>query len=277
MHPLRSDPVGPIRLADALGVASLALGTPMVTVPRRLLRAIGIRPDAKPVAVTVAVGTREFVAAGTILAMRHRRVGAWSRAYGDLIDLGLLATAFRNRRVNGPRVAGAAATVGSILGLDFLTAVRLSRAEGAHIEAGSSSQGTGALHDTAGGAARVRTAVTIRRPTEYVRDAFRTFGWSAFDPAAVEAAGKVRFTTAPGTRGTEVHIDHDPRVAGGALGATAMKLIGQSHAQKINDELRRFKAVLETGVEPRSEKTPQGNSAFGQVFQRPGQAVASGA
>jgi hypothetical protein len=39
----------------------------------------------------------------------------------------------------------------------------------------------------------------------------------------------------------------------------------------VNDELRRFKARLETGVEPRSDKTPKGFSAIRQLLQRPAQ------
>jgi hypothetical protein len=41
----------------------------------------------------------------------------------------------------------------------------------------------------------------------------------------------------------------------------------------VNDEPRRFKARLETGVEPRSDKTPEGLSAFRQILQRPAQSA----
>jgi hypothetical protein len=271
-----ADPVGPIRLADGLGVASVALGAPMLINPRRFLAAIGVRSEPRPIAATLAVGVREFVAAGTILGMRHRRIGAWSRVGGDVLDLGLLAMASRTRRRDPARLALATGAVATILATDLLTAVLLSRAEGTHIEEGSTSHGTGAGPDGGGGPARVLTAVTIRRAAEEVRREFRQFDWTAFDPAALETAGEVRFTAAPRDRGTEVHIDHDPAVPGGSVGATALKLAGRSPDQQIHDELRRFKARLETGVEPRSEKTPQGHSALGQILQRPAQPMGRG-
>jgi uncharacterized membrane protein len=271
MKPTGSDPVGPIRVADGLGLASVALGAPMLISPRRFLVTIGVQPDRNQVAATLGVGVRELIAAGTILGMRHRRVGAWSRVGGDILDLGLLALAFRGRRRDSARVAAAAAAVAAILAADLSTARGLSRAEGTHVDDGSEGHGVGAAHDTGGGPARVRTAVTIRRPADDVRREFRQFAWSGFDPTMLEARGGVRFMPAPGSRGTELHLDHDPRVAGGAFGASAMRLAGRSPDQKINDELRRFKALLETGVEPRSEKTPAGHSAAGQIFQRPGQ------
>ena len=46
--------------------------------------------------------------------------------------------------------------------------------------------------------------------------------------------------------------------------------------QKVNDELRRFKAILEAAVDPRSEKTPEGPSAMRQILQRPAQPVGAG-
>jgi uncharacterized membrane protein len=110
--------------------------------------------------------------------------------------------------------------------------------------------------------------VTIRRPQEHVRVAFHTFAWSAFDPAVLEESGDVRFTEAPGDRGTEVHLDHVPQASGGNVGAAAAKLLGKSPDQTINDELRRFKALVETGVLARSETSPEGPSAARQIMHK---------
>jgi hypothetical protein len=270
--PLKSA-VGPIRLADCLGLASAALGAPMVLAPRRLLRAIGVRDDARAVATVIGVGAREFVATGTILAMRHRRVGAWSRVVGDTIDLSLLGIAFRTRRRDTARLLGGIGLVSGIFAADVFTAVALSRAEGTHIADGSSSHGVGAQHDSGGGPGRVRTAVTVIGSLDEVRSAFHEFEWSAFDGAALESAGELRFVAAPGDRGVEVHLDYDPTVPGGKVGALALKLTGKSPDQRANDELRRFKALRETGVDVRSEKTPEGPSALRQMAQRPAQPV----
>ena len=61
--------------------------------------------------------------------------------------------------------------------------------------------------------------------------------------------------TAPGDRGTEVHVDlrYDP--PGGALGALFAKLFGEEPGRQIADDLRRFKQVMETGEVMLSDAT----------------------
>jgi hypothetical protein len=147
----------------------------------------------------------------------------------------------------------------------------LSRAEGTDVVDGSSSHGIGAPEDSGGGPARVRTAITVRGSEEDVRRALREFDWSAFAPAALETTGELRIVPAPADRGVEIHLDHDPSVPAGRLGVAALKLAGKSPDQRINDELRRFKARFETGVEVRSEKSPEGVDAGRQMRQKPAQ------
>src|SRR5215204_6270743 len=172
---LSAPAVGPVRLADALGWSSSVLGAPMLLAPRRFLRAIGVDDDGKAVAWTLGVGVREHLAALNIVANRQRRIGMWSRVAGDAIDLALLAQAHRHKRRDG---------------------------EG--------STGIGVEHDTRGGSVRVRTAITVNRGEDELRQAFRAFDWRAFDAAALESSGEVRFLPAPGGRGTEIHVDHQP-------------------------------------------------------------------
>ena len=260
--------VGPVRLADALGWASAALGAPMLAAPRRFLRAIGVREDHRAVAWTVGVGAREQLALLNIVANRQRRIGMWSRVAGDSMDLVLLGAAYANRRGDGTRLRRAIAIVTGFLAVDLAVAAQLTRAEVAFAGDGSESSGQGVDHDTGGGPLRVRTAVTIRRAEDEVRRTFREHDWGVFDPAALEAAGDVRFTAAPGDRGTEVHIDHEPSVAGSPLGAVAAKAAGRAPDQRISDELRRFKAQLETGTVPRSETSPEGVSSARQIMHK---------
>jgi hypothetical protein len=255
-HPVSSPGVGPIKLADGLGWASVALGMPMLTAPTRFPRWIGIDSDRKAVALTAFVGVRELSATFTINGMRHRRIGAWARVGGDTMDLLLLGRSFLTRRQNTPRLLGAIGLVAGIYAADIYTAIQLSRAEGVGVRDGSTSHGVG-MTDQPG--TDIRTAVTILRPEDEVRGAFADFVWSGFDPVTAESRGEVRFTPAPGERGTELHVTVNGR--GG----------------RVNDELRRFKARLETGVEPGSDKTPEGFSAFRQILQRPAQPTGGGA
>jgi hypothetical protein len=251
-HPASSPGVGPIKLADGLGWASVALGVPMLTAPTRFPSWIGIESDGKAAAVTAFVGVRELSATFTINGMRHRRIGAWARVGGDTMDLVLLGRSFLTRRRSTPRLLGAIAFVAGIYVADIYTAIQLSRAEGVGMTDGSTSHGVGMTDETD---TDVRTAITILKSEDEVRSAFADFGWTGFDPSKAETRGEVRITSAPGERGTELHVTVNGR------------------ASRVNDELRRFKALLETGVEPRSEKTPEGFSSFRQILQRPGQPV----
>ncbi|MCA1697608.1 MAG: hypothetical protein LC790_01365 [Actinobacteria bacterium] len=260
--------VGPVGLADTLGWASSVLGAPMCLTPRRLLRAIGVQDDRRAVAWTIGVGLREHLATLNIIANRQRRIGMWSRVAGDTMDLALLAGAYRIRRAHDGRLRATIGLVGGLLVVDLATALALTRADGSLVADGSESAGVGADHGAATGPTRVRTAATIRGSQDDVRAAFEAFEWSVFDPQALCVNGDVRFVRAPGGRGTEVHIDHDPGGRGGSVGATARTVLGTSAAQTINDELRRLKAMFETGVVARSETSPEGPSATRQIFHK---------
>lgn len=71
--------------------------------------------------------------------------------------------------------------------------------------------------------------------------------WRSLPDSEVANAGTVRFTPAPGGRGTEVHVDLRYAPPAGKAGAMVAKLFGREPAQEIDGDLRRFKQVLETG------------------------------
>jgi hypothetical protein len=275
---LSAPAVGPVRLADALGWSSSVLGAPMLLVPRRFLRAIGVSDDGKAVAWTLGVGVREHVATLNIIANRQRRIGMWSRVAGDTMDLVLLLQAHRHKRRDAGRLRGAMGFVGGILALDAYTAIALSRADRVHVRDGDGSTGVGVQNDAGGGPTQVRTAITVFRDDDEVRREFRAFHWRAFDAAELERAGQVRFVPAPADRGTEVHLEHEPAIRGGAAGAVLAKTVGRAPEQDINDDLRRFKARVETGVLAQSETSPEGPSARRQIWHKrqPAQPVGGG-
>jgi uncharacterized membrane protein len=81
----------------------------------------------------------------------------------------------------------------------------------------------------------------------------------------------VTFTDAPGDRGTEIHITLDEDAQPGKLAEAAQKLTGKDPIANIKDDLRRFKAKVETGEVPRSEGSPEGEAAERKLGQRPAQ------
>jgi uncharacterized membrane protein len=60
-------------------------------------------------------------------------------------------------------------------------------------------------------------------------------------------------------------------VAGGSLGAAVQKVTGDEPLQVVQDDLRRFKQLVETGEIARSDGAPTGHSAKLQPKQRPAQ------
>ena len=85
--------------------------------------------------------------------------------------------------------------------------------------------------------------------------------WRSLEGADVDNAGSVRFEPATGGRGTVVRVTlkYDP--PGGALGALVAKLFGEEPSQQIDEDLRRFKQVMEAGEAATTEGQPSGRSA----------------
>lgn len=86
-------------------------------------------------------------------------------------------------------------------------------------------------------------------------------GWRSVGESEVDTAGSVHFIPAPGGRGTEIRVElkYDP--PGGQLGSQIASLLGQSPDRQIREDLRRFKAVMESGAAPTTEGQPRGASA----------------
>ncbi len=102
--------------------------------------------------------------------------------------------------------------------------------------------------------------ITEDRPNELI-------AWRSLEGADVENSGSVRFTPATGGRGTvvTVNVEYDP--PGGKVGSLVAKLFGEEPEQQVQDDLRAFKQVIETGEVVLSEATIRGT----HFFQRPGQ------
>ncbi len=77
--------------------------------------------------------------------------------------------------------------------------------------------------------------------------------WRSLPNSDVDNAGSVRFERAPGGRGTmvKVQVAYDP--PGGALGAMVAKFFHEEPGQKVEDDLRAFKQLMETGEVVKSD------------------------
>jgi uncharacterized membrane protein len=81
-------------------------------------------------------------------------------------------------------------------------------------------------------------------------------GWRSVDGSNVDNAGSVHFT--PTAHGTEVKVvlRYDP--PGGAIGAAFAKLFGEDPDHQVQEDLRRFKMLVETGELATVEGQPSG-------------------
>ncbi|MDT7778234.1 MAG: hypothetical protein QOC99_746 [Acidobacteriota bacterium] len=85
--------------------------------------------------------------------------------------------------------------------------------------------------------------------------------WRTLEGSQVASAGSVRFESAPGGRGTVVRVSlkYDP--PGGKLGSLVARLFGENPEQQIDEDLRRFKQLMETGEVSTTKGQPTGRSA----------------
>jgi uncharacterized membrane protein len=85
--------------------------------------------------------------------------------------------------------------------------------------------------------------VTVDQPGELL-------AWHSVEGADVDNAGTVRFEAAPGGRGTIVRVDMQYSPPGGKAGALVAKLFGEEPSLQVDDDLRHFKQLIETGEIP---------------------------
>jgi uncharacterized membrane protein len=265
--------------------------------PRRFWRRA--RKHDRAVLWTRLVGVRELVAAVALLS-RPRPVGwLWARVAGDVKDLVLLASSLPKAADRRKVVAAHGAVVG-VAALDVLAAASMSRTKPddsddpthvtaaitvarspeeaysfwrdftnlprfmAHLESVEPS-GNGHTHW------RAKAPIGhVEWDAEVVENLpGRLIAWRSVEGASVANAGKVRFDPAPGDAGTEIRVDMRYAAPGGVVGTTVAKLMGEEPQQQVEDDLRRFKQVIEAGEVVRSDGSPEGALARRLAKQRP--------
>lgn len=74
--------------------------------------------------------------------------------------------------------------------------------------------------------------------------------WRSLEGSCVPNQGHVRFLRAPWGRGTEVHIRLAYKPPRGRLGAIVAKLFGEEPHRQLDEDLHRFKHLMEAGEIP---------------------------
>ena len=85
----------------------------------------------------------------------------------------------------------------------------------------------------------------------------RRLTWRSLPGSDIDHRGSVEFKEAPGARGTEVHVRLEYHRPGGRAGEALAMMFFEHPEQQIREDLRRFKALVETGELPTTEGQPR--------------------
>jgi uncharacterized membrane protein len=265
-------------LSRGLGWFSIGLGLAEVAAPRMLARAIGIDSNGRTPLTVRAMGARELANGFGILARPLRPGPLWTRVVGDVLDLALLAYAFRVKRTSSARLGAAIASVLGVAVLDVIASQRMQRA---HAHAASPIVRAITIHKPASEVyafwrnfeqlpmfmeylervdaiddsrshwiARTPLGMQIEWDAEIVEDRRgEKIAWRSVRGSKLPNSGTVTFTPTIDRRATEVRVELH-MVAPGPIGASLAKLFA---GPQIEGDLRRLKQVLEIGEVVRSD------------------------
>ncbi len=82
--------------------------------------------------------------------------------------------------------------------------------------------------------------------------------WRSVEGADIENRGSVQFFPTLSGAATEISVAIDYCPPGGMLGAKFAQLFGRNPEQQVREDLRAFKALMETGEIPTTEGQPHG-------------------
>lgn len=281
------------RLAKGLGWFSIGLGLTELLAPKAIAKISGV--SNTHTGLIRLYGLRELAAGTGIFAQKKPTEAVWSRVAGDALDLATLGIAFTSPDAKRGRVAFATANVVAVTALDLICAKQLTGNRGIHAKSSciinkspdevyrfwrnfenlprfmkhlESVQDLGAGRSR--WTAKAPAGSTVSWEAEIVADVpGEVITWRSLQESDVDNAGAVRFERAPGNRGTIVRVNIEYKPFAGAVGAAVAKLFGEEPEQQFDDDLRRFKQVLEVGEVVVSDATLLGTGYFAQRAAQP--------
>jgi uncharacterized membrane protein len=294
-------------LADFLGYFSIGLGLAEFLAPKAMARVIGVKePDGTATNTMRMMGLREIGHGVAILSNQQPEKAMWARVAGDALDLAFLGKTLSNPDNDRGRTLFATANVLAVTALDVMAAKQLSRqpdtaanrtADAGIIRTRRSITVRRPVNEvyafwrnfenlpsfmrhlesvtvnsarTSHWVAKAPAGRTVEWDAEMVEDRENELiAWRSLPGADVRNSGEVRFTRAPGDRGTEVHItlEYDPPL--GKLGSKVAMLFREEPGQQVQDDLRHFKQVMEIGEIVLSDATKRRGPHPAQPDNRP--------
>jgi uncharacterized membrane protein len=278
------------RIARGLGWFSIGLGMAEIIAPRFLARFFGTKDHGVLFRVT---GLREIASGIGILTQRRPAGWLWARVGGDIIDLAVLGRAFRAESTKPVNIAVTTAAITGVTALDLRCAQELSAGRAApnrpvnvketilinrspdelyrywrdfqnlpRFMKNLESVEVGTDNNCSRWTARGPAGQQIQWDAEIVKDKpGECIAWRSLEGADVHNSGSVRFETAPSGRGTLISVEMQYSPPAGAFGATVAKLSGRAPEQEVEEDLRLFKQMMETGEIITTVGQPAGRSS----------------
>ena len=280
-------------LTQGLGWLSVALGAAELIAPGGLASCLGVK---KRSTLFRLLGLRELASGIGILSQPKSAPWLWSRVAGDAMDLALLATAFFAPGRKQAQVARTVATA-SVLGVTVLDVMASKKRTELERNGGGESgmflkkniiidrsqeelyrfwrnfenlprfmyylesvQVSGPTRSrwVAKGPGDVpvewEAEITEEKPNELI-------AWRSVEGSKVENSGRVRFSRAPGGRGTLVDVEMQYQPPAGPIGVAVAKLFHREPKQQVQDSLRFFKQLMETGTIITTKGQPAGRKS----------------
>jgi len=273
-----------IKGARALGWFSIGLGATELLAPGFIGRMIGIRGHETLIR---SMGMREIAAGIAVLTEKTPTRSMMGRVAGDAMDLALLGAGLNSDNAEKGKLGTAIGVVAGITALDVICAAQLQSPSKPistvqtiavnktpeecyqfwrnfenlprfmeHVES-VRALGDGRYHWVV----KAPAGMNVEWDAELTQDSPNRIAWQSLPGADVVNSGAVEFQKATTGHGTIVKaiIHYNP--PGGKLGSTIAKLFGEEPSVQAKMDLRRFKAVIETGEAPTIEGQPSGRES----------------
>jgi uncharacterized membrane protein len=268
--------------ARGLGWFSIGLGVAQLVAPGLLSQLVLGHNDRRKRFIMRAVGLRELAVGLGILTRPRPKGWLYARVAGDMMDLALLGANFSARRspnaALNSRLALSAASVLGVAALDVRTGLDIGAAKGGQVNPFEVEKSI--IIDCSTEAAyrywrnfqnlpsfmdaieavdvrddgrshwwvKAPRDMTLEWDVEVSEDrASELIAWRTLPGASVSSSGEVRFRTLPGGRGTEVKLRVKYDATSSALLRTVGRLFEKGIEVKVQQDLRRFKQILEVG------------------------------
>jgi uncharacterized membrane protein len=280
-------------LAEGLGWLSVALGAAAILAPRSFGSLNGVSRRG----VSRSFGVRELATGIGILTQNNPAPWLWGRVAGDVIDLAVLAgETVRPSNPGRGRAALSFLTVAGVLAVDTLAASHLTKHAGHPLVSGVASP-TDLYFETS--IATIKSPEECYRFWRNVENLPRfmesldsvqvvderrfhwvskgslewdceitedhpgsALAWRTVNGAEVPNAGSVVFEPATNGRGTIVRLSIHYSPVGGRLTAALAKLLRQDPQTQVQQDLRRFKQLLEAGEVATTRGQPTGRRSL---------------